>query len=141
MSKAQIPSTRPALRFPTSGIWTGSRRFLATLILLIITALLLLMASIIWSVIITQAASINSVHNVGGLFITPSLLIRFQDKNISVGITVQQGNAPYLLWATFPLIVVAMFPYWLRYVLSNQFQQRDCLIFSPLVIVPSADIE
>jgi len=79
------------------GLWRYTATFVISTILVVLSAIFLLAASILWETVIRQAKSINDA--------------RSGSNNIPVGITLQQGNAPYMLWAAFALLVASIIPY------------------------------
>ncbi|CCA70651.1 hypothetical protein PIIN_04587 [Serendipita indica DSM 11827] len=78
------------------GIFKTTVTFVLSALLAMISAIFILAASILWSTIIRQAKTINDARS---------------NQGISVGINVQQGNAPYMLWAAFALLVASIVPY------------------------------
>lgn len=78
------------------GVWRYTATFVISTLLVVIAAIFLLVSSILWSTVIRQAKSINDVRS---------------SQGIPLGIEVQQGNAPYMVWAAFALLVASIIPY------------------------------
>jgi hypothetical protein len=50
------------------------------------------------------------------IFLSEYLQMYHQSQGIPLGITVTQGNAPYMMWAAFALLLASIIPYAARYV-------------------------
>lgn len=113
-----------------SGVFKTTVTFVLSTMLVSISAIFILVSSILWSTVIRHAKSINDAQSVSQACLRPFLKTDNleQSQNIPVGITVDQGNAPYMLWATFALLVASIVPYAFRYVhfIFTQFTKTQC---------------
>ncbi|KAG8826254.1 hypothetical protein FRC19_009401 [Serendipita sp. 401] len=78
------------------GLFKSTVTFVLSTLLVIISAIFVLVSSVLWSTVIKQARTINDVRT---------------NQNLSIGIVIHQGNALYMLWAVFALLVVSTIPY------------------------------
>lgn len=78
------------------GVFKSTVTFLISTFLIIVSAICVLASSILWSTMIRRAKTINTATS---------------SQGIPLGITVQQGNAPYMMWAAFALLLASIIPY------------------------------